>query len=151
MARRSKYLKNMTGRDKNFLKQLARTGVTDRSQAVKFSKMNLNRLRQLENSKYITRENRCVSGRSTEIIRLADTGKYFCKEKLEIKELAKAQTNHLEHDLRLTLTYHRLSEQEQETWQHESEIIKEINSKIGSIDEKYKNSDGSLKNCIDAR
>jgi len=40
MARRSKYLKNMTGRDKNFLKQLARTGVTDRSQAVKFSKMN---------------------------------------------------------------------------------------------------------------
>jgi len=151
MARRSKYLKHMTGRDKNFLKQLARTGVTDRSQAVNFSKMNLNRLRQLENSKYITRENRCVSGRSTEIIRLADKGKYFCKEKLEIKELAHAQTNHLEHDLNVTLAYNNLSEEERETWQHERQIIRELNSKIKDIDPKYKNSDGRLKTCIDAR
>ena len=143
-GRESKYIKHITHRDIELFKQLARTGVTDRSQSEIFAKVNGDRLKKLENSGYIKRDTYCVSGKSTEIIRLNSKGKTYCSKELNIKSFAAAQSNHLEHDLKLSLAYYSLSGETRETWMHERDIIKEIYVNYPEVK-------GNLKTCIDAR
>lgn len=143
-GRESKYVKKITGREEKLFKQLSKTGLTDRSQAKIFCNLNPARLEKLENSKYITRSNHCVDGQNTEIIRLGTKGKVYCQNDLNIKSFAYAQSNHLTHDLKLSLSYYSLSPEIQETWEHERDIIKDIY-------ERHPDMEGKLKTCIDAR
>ena len=125
-GRKSKYIKKITNREVKLFKQLARTGLTDRAQAKIFCNLNPDRLEKLENSGYISRANHCVDGENTEIIRLASKGKRYCKEELSIDSFAYAQTNHLNHDLKLSMAYYSLPNEVQETWVHERDIVKKI-------------------------
>lgn len=145
MARESKYVKRITHREVSLFKNLARTGLTDRSQANTFHNINNNRLKKLENSKYIKRESFCVNGKNTEIIKLDKKGKSFCRNKLEIRSFATAQTNHLTHDLKVSLAYNSLTHEVKETWEHEREILSHIYKQynFGYRDK--------LPTCIDAR
>lgn len=143
-GKESKYIKKITGREEKLFKQLARTGLTDRTQAKIFCNINPNRLEKLENSKYITRSNHCVDGKNTEIIRLSSAGKFYCQNDLNINTFAYAQSNHLTHDLKLSLSYYSLPSEVQETWEHERDIIKDIYSRHPEMQ-------GKLSTCIDAR
>jgi hypothetical protein len=151
MGKRSNYIKKITGKEINLFKQLARTGLTDKSQSKQFFKINPNRLNQLENSKYIKRYNSCVAGKNTQLIQLDEKGIIFCRNKLGIDKLAHSQSNHLEHDLKVTYAYNQLPEEVQETWEHEREIIADIYDKNKDIESKYLNEKQGLKTCIDAR
>lgn len=143
-GRESKYIKKITGREEKLFKQLARTGLTDRTQAKIFCNINPDRLKKLENSKYITRSNHCVEGQNTEIIRLGSMGKSYCKNDLNIDSFAYAQSNHLTHDLKLSLSYYSLPAEVQETWEHERDILKDIYNRHPEME-------GKLNTCIDAR
>jgi hypothetical protein len=149
--RRSKYVKRLTYKETKLFRQLARTGITDRSQVEKFFKINSNRLSQLENSKYIRHRNACVGGKNIQIFQLDKAGTKFCREKLGFNKIAHSQSNHMEHDLKLSYAYNSLPEKIQETWEHEREIIADIKEKNKDIDPKYQNKKGTLKTCIDAR
>ena len=140
----------ITHKEIKLLKQLARTGITDKYQVKEFFKIKPNVLDQLENSKYIRRRITCVAGRSTQIIRLDNAGTRLCREKLGLS-VARTQSNYFRHDLILTYAYNHLSEEMQETWEHRKEIIKDIYDKHPNIDEKYLNDKGKLLSCIDAR
>lgn len=143
-GRKSIYIKKITGREEKLFTQLAKTGLTDRSQAKIFCNINSERLKKLENSGYITRIKHCVEGQNTEIIRLASKGKKYCKDELNIKSFAYAQSNHLTHDLKLSLSYYSLPPEVQESWKHEREIIKDIYKR-------HPDMEGKLKTCIDAK
>lgn len=142
-GRESQYIKKITNREEKLFKQIARTGLTDRNQAKVFCNLNPDRLQKLENSGYIKLERHSVLGQNTEIIRLDTKGVTYCKDELNIQSLAYAQSNHLEHDLKLSMSYYSLKEEVQETWQHERDIIKEIY-------ERHPDMEGQLKTCIDA-
>lgn len=142
-GRESKYIKKITSREEKLFKQLARTGLTDRSQAKIFCNLNPDRLQKLQNSGYIKLENHSVLGQNTQIIRLDTKGVSYCKDELNIQSLAYAQSNHLEHDLKLSMAYYSLKEEVQETWKHEREIIREIY-------ERHPEMAGQLSTCIDA-
>lgn len=143
IAKESKYVKKITNREVKLFKQLSRTGLTDRTQASIFCNLNNKRLEKLQNSGYIRKTNYCVNGKNTEIIRLDKEGIKYCKKHLGAKQIASAQTNHLEHDLKLSLTYYSLPPEVQETWEHEREILGDIYKQF-RFDER-------LKTCIDAR
>jgi DNA-binding PadR family transcriptional regulator len=151
MSRRSKYVKRITHKEERLLNQLSKTGITDRAQINEYYNINQNRLDQLENSKYIFSRNAFVGGRITQVYKLGSSGKKFCKETLGIKHLNTSQSNHMEHDLKLTYIYNNLSPKIQKTWESENEIIADIKEKNKTIPNEYQNSKGGLKNCIDAR
>ena len=143
-GRKSSKIKVITHRDEKLFKQLARTGLTDRASAKGFCNLNPERLEKLQNSGYIKLSNHGVNGRNTTIIQLDTKGKAYCRDVLNFDSFAAAQTNHLVHDLKLSIAYYSLPSEIQETWQHERDIIKEI----------YKNHPdmkGNLTTCIDAR
>src|SRR6056297_2441307 len=151
MSRRSRYVKRITNEEVRLFNQLSKTGITDRAQMDEFYKINKNRLDKLENSNYIFSRNAFVDGRITKIYKLGSSGKKFCKETLGIKHLNTSQSNHMEHDLKLTYVYNNLSPEIQKTWESEAEIIADIKEKNKTIPDEYQNSRGGLKNCIDAR
>lgn len=142
-GRKSQYIKKITGREVRLFKQLAKTGLTDRNQAKVFCNLNSDRLKKLENSGYIKLANYTVAGKNQEIVRLDSKGKEYCLIELNINHFATAQTNHLEHDLKLSMAYYSLREEIQETWKHELEILQEIYERDESLR-------GQLKTCIDA-
>ena len=141
----SKFIKKITGREDRLFKQLAKTGLTDRTQAKIFCNLNPERLQKLENSKYIKLSKHGVCGKNTMIIRLDKKGKDYCKNELKLTSFASAQSNHLEHDLKLSLAYYSVTEEVQETWEHERDILNDIYDKNPSLTK------GELKTCIDAR
>lgn len=151
MSRRSKYVKRITHKEERLLNQLSKTGIIDRAQINEYYNINQNRLDQLENSKYIFSRNAFVGGRITQVYKLGSSGKKFCKETLGIKHLNTSQSNHMEHDLKLTYVYNNLSPEIQKTWESEAEIIADIKEKNKIIPDEYQNSRGGLKNCVDAR
>ena len=151
MSRRSRYVKRITNEEVRLFNQLSKTGITDRAQMDEFYKINKNRLDKLENSNYIFSRNAFVDGRITKIYKLGSSGKKFCKETLGIKHLNTSQSNHMEHDLKLTYVYNNLSPEIQKTWESEAEIIADIKEKNKAIPDEYQNSKGGLKNCVDAR
>ena len=151
MSRRSKYVKRITHREVRLFNQLSKTGITDISQMDEFYNINKNRLEKLENSNYIFSRNAFVGGRVTRVCKLGSAGKKFCKETLGIKHLNASQSNHMEHDLKLTYVYNNLSPEIQKTWESEAEIIADIKEKNKTIPDEYQNSKGGLKNCVDAR
>lgn len=143
MGRRSSRLK-ITNREIKLFKQLARTGLTDEAQAKIFCDIKRDRLKRLEEEKYIKLEKRAVEGKNTLIVQLDKRGKEWCKNEANIQSFAAAQKNHLTHDLRLSATYYSIPEQIRETWQHERDLIKEIYERSPEMK-------GKLKTCIDGR
>jgi len=138
------YIKKITGREIKLFKQLARTGLTDKTQAKIFCNLNPDRLAKLEKSGYIKRQVHAVEGKPTEIIRLDVKGKNFCKNDLGFRSFAVAQTNHLTHDLKVSAAYYSLPEKVQETWEHERDILQDIYDKTPKMQ-------GKMTTCIDAR
>ena len=151
MSRRSRYVKRVTNEEARLFEQLSKTGITDRAQMDQFYNINKDRLEKLENSNYIFSRNAFVGGRITQVYKLGSAGKKFCKETLGIRHLNTSQSNHMEHDLRLTYIFNNLSPEIQKTWESEAEIIADIKEKNKTIPDEYQNSRGGLKNCIDAR
>ena len=151
MSRRSSYVKRITNEEVRLFNQLSKTGITDRAQMDEFYNINKDRLDKLENSNYIFSRNAFVGGRVTQVYKLGSSGKKFCKETLGIKHLNTSQSNHMEHDLKLTYIFNNLSPEIQKTWESEAEIIADIKEKNKTIPNEYQNSRGGLKNCIDAR
>lgn len=144
-GKESQYVKKITGREVKLFKQLARTGLTDRAQAKIFCYLNSDRLQKLEKSGYLKTSAHGVAGQNNLIIQLGKEGKSYCRNELNINSFATAQSNHLEHDLKLSLTYYSLPEKIQETWEHEKEILNDIYDKNTFLER------GKLKTCIDAR
>src|SRR6056297_1358522 len=151
MSRKSKYVKRITNEEVRLFNQLSKTGITDRAQMDQFYNINKDRLEKLENSNYIFSRNAFVGGRITQVYKLGSAGKKFCKETLGIRHLNTSQSNHMEHDLRLTYIFNNLSPEIQKTWESEAEIIADIKEKNKTIPDEYQNSRGGLKNCIDSR
>jgi hypothetical protein len=150
MKQKSKQIVEITYKEIKLLKQLARTGITDRFQIKKFYKIKPSILEKLESTKYIRINNTCVAGRNTQIIRLDKSGSRFCREKLGLN-VARTQSNYFNHDLILTYAYNSLNEEMQDSWEHRKEIIKDVYEKNPNINEKYLNDKGKLLTCIDAR
>lgn len=145
-GRKTQYVKKITSRDVKLFKQISRTGLADRTQAKDFCNINPNRIDKLEKSGYIKTKSLSVNGQNTQIIQLDKVGKKFCKDELDIKSFAVAQTNHVSHDLKLSLVYYSLPGKIQDTWQHERDIIKEIYENHPEIPEHKQ-----LNTCIDAK
>lgn len=140
-GRKSKYIKKMTFRDENLLKQLANTGMSTIEQANTFCKLNKARLVKLQNSGYIKLEKTVpIGGVMIEIIRLDSKGKLYCENKLGVEYFYKSNINQVKHDLKLTESYyHIMTDNPQAIWKNETQI---------SIE----NSDALIdgKDCVDA-
>ena len=84
-----------------------------------------------------------MRGQNTKIIQIDKLGKEYNRQNEGILMGCKAQTNHLEHDLKLTETYFNLDENIQDTWRHEGLLIQDIYSNNPEMQ-------GNLKQCVDA-
>lgn len=142
-GRPSSKIKVITGRDKDLIKQLSKTGICNSKQAKEHCGVSMDRLKKLEKSGYIKTSQHIVRGESNTIIQLDKEGKDFCRQEFGTTNLCIAQTNHLTHDIKLTEVYYGLNSEIQETWKHESEILKEYY-------EAYPEKEGTLTTCIDA-
>lgn len=142
-GRKSTKVKVLTHRDKNLLTQLSRTGIANVQQAKEYCSLNQDRIAKLEKSGYIKTSNHIVRGQNNQIIQLDRGGKEYCRQEEGIFSYAQAQTNHLNHDLKLTEVYYNLDKEVQDTWRHERDLIKDIY-------EKYPEQEGQLKTCVDA-
>jgi hypothetical protein len=145
MPRKSTKVKVLTNRDTNILKQLSKTGLSNAQQAKKYCTLSIERLGKLETSGYIKTTSHIVRGQNTLIIQLDKVGKEWCRQEIGTKSFCVAQTNHLNHDLKLTEAYYNLPESVQETWRHEGELIQDIYEKNPLLKE-----NGGLKTCTDA-
>lgn len=143
-GRKSTKIKVVTGRDKELLKQLSKTGLCNLKQALEHCGLNKERLNKLEKSGYIKMSSHIVRGENNIIIQLDKAGKGYCREEFGTKSFCSAQKNHLQHDLKLTEIYYKLDESIRHTWTHEGELIKEYY-------ERFPNQEGKLISCIDAR
>ena len=142
-GRKSQKVKILTNRDIDLLKQLARTGIANGQQAKEFCELSFERIGKLEKSGYIITSYHAVRGGNNLIIQLNKLGKEYCRQEFGIRSFGSAQTNHLEHDLKLTEIYYNLIPEIRETWRSEVELIKEIYDKFPKMK-------GCLKTCIDA-
>lgn len=136
--------KVITGKDASLFKALTRIGLINNIQAKEFLNLNLERLYKLEKSGYIKTSKHTVRGKNNLIVQLKPKGKDYCRQEFGIRTYCTAQTNHLNHDLKLSEIYFNIPEKLQDTWKHENELIEEIY-------EKFPEQKGNLKTCIDAR
>ena len=137
-------VKVITGKDGELFKTLSRTGLLNNIQAKEYLNLNLERLYKLEKSGYIKLSAHAVGWKNNLIVQLQTKGKEYCRQECGITSYCSAQTNHLNHDLKLTEIYFSLTKELQDTWKHEMQLIKEIY-------EKFPEQRGKLKTCIDAR
>lgn len=142
-GRKSTKVKVLTHRDKKLLTQLSRTGIANMQQAKEYCLLNPDRIDKLEKSGYIKTSNHIIRGENNKIIQIDKGGKEYCRQEEGIFSFCQAQTNHLNHDLKLTEVYYNLEKEIQETWRHERDLIQEIY-------EKFPEKEGQLKTCIDA-
>ncbi len=138
------YIRKITLRDEKLLTQLAKTGIASLEQSEKYCDVKIKRLRRLERSKYVKLTKITTGGKETTLIQLEKRGKAYMQEKLmHDHSLARAQIDHVDHDLRLTETYYRLPEKYQETFKCEHQIVREIYKERPYLTNK-------LETCIDA-
>lgn len=137
-------VKIIMSKDSNLFKALSRTGLVNNVQAKKYLNLSLERLIKLEKSDYIKTSKHGVRGQNNLIVQLQPKGKDYCRQEFGIRNYCVAQTNHLNHDLKLSEIYFNIPQKLQDTWKHEGELIKEIY-------EKFPEQIGNLKTCIDAR
>ncbi len=142
-GRQSTKIKVITGRDRDLIKQLSKTGVCNSRQAKDYCGVSNDRLNKLEKSGYIKTSNHIVRGENNRIIQLDKAGKEYCRQEFGVTNLCVAQTNHLEHDIKLTEVYYKLDKEIQETWRHERELILDYY-------EKFPEKEKTLETCIDA-
>lgn len=142
-GRKSSTIKVVTGRDRDLINQLSKTGLCNSVQAKEYCGISIDRLKKLEKSGYIKTSQHIVRGENNLIIQLDKAGKVYCRQEFGSTNLCAAQTNHLAHDIKLTEVYYNLDSEIQDTWKHERELIKEYY-------EKYPEQYGSLNTCIDA-
>lgn len=142
-GRKSSKIKVVTGRDRDLFKQLSKTGLCNSRQAKEYCGVSLERIKKLEKSGYIKTSEHIVRGENNLIIQLDKIGKDYCRQEFGITSFCTAQTNHLEHDIKLTEVYSKLDSDIQDTWNHEGELIE-------MYYEMYPDRDGELKTCIDA-
>lgn len=142
-GRQSSQIKVVTGRDRDLLQQLSKTGISTASQANKYAGISSTRLNKLEKSGYVKTSNHIIRGENNRIIQLDKTGIQYCRQELGVSKLCIAQTNHLVHDIKLTEVYYKLEPHIQETWRAESELIQEYY-------ERYPENEEKLVTCIDA-
>lgn len=142
-GRQASTIKVITGRDRDLLQQLSKTGICTSGQAKEYAGVSANRLNKLEKSGYIKTSNHIVRGENNRIIQLDKNGVNFCHQELGTTHLCVAQTNHLAHDIKLTEIYYKLEPEVQDTWRAESELIEQYY-------EKYPEYEGKLTTCIDA-
>ena len=145
MPRKSTKVKVLTSRDTNILKQLSKTGLSNAQQAKKYCDLSKERLEKLEKSGYIKNTVHIVRGQNTLIIQLDNAGREWCRQEIGTKSFCVAQTNHLDHDLKLTEVYYNLPSSVQPTWRHEGELIQDIYERNPSLMD-----NGGLKTCVDA-
>lgn len=137
----SKFIKVLTSKDTELLKQLGRTGLSSRNQVEKYLGLSYERLVKLQNSKYIKLTEQMYRGKSVLIIQLDRKGKDHLKIEHNFSALSNAKIDHLDHDMKLTDCYYGLDKRIQETWKSENVIVKDIYSKDKSQ---------KLETCIDA-
>lgn len=136
-------IKVITGRDRDLIQQLSKTGLCTSSQAREHAGISSDRLNKLEKSGYVKTSNHIVRGENNRIVQLDKAGIEYCKQELGVTRLCVAQTNHLAHDIKLTEVYYKLEPESQDTWRHEADLIKEYY-------EKFPEQEGKLTTCIDA-
>ncbi len=140
----SGYVKKVMARDEKLLKQLAKTGIASVEQSEKYCDVKIKRLKRLERSKYVKLTTITKAGKETTVIQLDKRGKAYIQGKLmNDHALARAQIDHVDHDLKLTEAYYRLPERYQETFKCEHQIVKEIYKERPFLTNK-------LETCIDA-
>lgn len=136
-------IKVITGRDRDLIQQLSKTGICNSRQAKEYCGISSERLKKLEKSGYIKTSSHIVRGQNNLIIQLDKMGKEYCRQEFGVTRLCIAQTNHLAHDVKLTEIYCKLDPEIQDTWRHESDLIKEYY-------DKFPEQEGKLTTCIDA-
>ncbi|MBY6860822.1 hypothetical protein [Clostridium botulinum] len=142
-GRQSSTVKVITGRDRDLLKQLSKTGVCTGGQAKEHAGVSHERLQKLEKSGYVKTSNHTVRGENNKIIQIDKAGAEYARQEFGTERLCPSQTNHLEHDIKLTEFYYNLEPEIQDTWRHEGDLIKDYY-------EKFPDAEGKLQTCIDA-
>lgn len=142
-GRKASTIKVVTGRDRDLMQQLSKTGLCNSKQAKDHCGLSMERLKKLEKSGYIKTSEHIVRGENNLIVQLDKGGKEYCRQEFGISSFCVAQKNHLEHDIKLTEVYYRLDSDVQDTWRHERELIDRYY-------EMYPEREGDLKTCIDA-
>lgn len=142
-GRKPTTVKVVTGRDRDLIKQLSKTGLCNSRQSKEYCGVSMERLKKLEKSGYIKTSEHIVRGENNLIVQLDKVGKEYCRQEFGITSFCAAQTNHLEHDIKLTEVYYKLDSDVQDTWKHERELIDRYY-------EMYPKMVGELKTCVDA-
>jgi len=138
------YIRKVTLRDEKLLIQLAKTGIASVERAEKYCGVKIKRLKRLERSKYVKLTTIINAGKETTLIQLEKRGKAYMQEKLmHDHSLAKAQIDHVDHDLKLTEAYYRLPERYRDTFKCEHQLVREIYKERPYLTNK-------LETCIDA-
>lgn len=135
----SKFIKVLTSKDTELIKQLSRTGVSTSEQIKNHIGLSDERITKLANSNFISITKEVVEGKTRNIIKLNDKGKKYAREELAVTFFPRVQSNHLYHDIKLTEMYFRLPNDVKETWRSENEIVLSLYSENINLD-----------NCVDA-
>lgn len=136
-------IKNITGKDFELMKGIARTGVTSYYDAKNEIGLSEKRLNNLEKENYITTKN-VVVNKGKDVVKtyyLNDKGKAYIKANTDIKNFYRSNERQIEHDLKLSSIYYGLDEKEKETWKNENDLIS---------DYKTNNPNETLSTMIDA-
>lgn len=137
-----KYILNSV--ELELLFQLSRTGITTFEQISKYYKLNKKELTNLSEHGYISLYNFTVRGSCVTLIKMNRAGGVYCKKNLGVKHCYQSQSNHAEHDIKLTECYCRLNSRLKQSWQNESELLEELHLNYPS----FITTDSV---CIDAR
>ncbi|WP_141505077.1 hypothetical protein [Paenibacillus luteus] len=118
-GKKSEYIKAVKTAEQRALKNLWRTGVVTKSQLEKHYELHGERLAKFEKSGFISIQQ--------DLIRLDKKGIDYCNKELKLDPSYRyrSQSNHLKHDLKLTVAYLKLNPEIQETWKTEMQLYYE--------------------------
>lgn len=139
MARESKYVKKITGREEKLFTQLSNTGICSLDQAKNFCNIGRDRIIKLQNSKMLIIDKVCPkNGNLIEVVRLGEKGRFYSENILGNEYFYKSSLSQVSHDLKLTENYYKIiSEDKGAIWKNETQIKAEF----GKLTE---------QDCIDA-
>lgn len=125
-GRKSTHVKVLTGKDQEFIRGLGQVGVSTSEQAKRYLSLSDDRLKKLENSGYIKRENLVIRGISKTVYTLDNHGQKYCKEQIGLGKLYHWNSRQLPHDLKLAEAYYSFPIEVRHTWRNETDLLHEF-------------------------
>lgn len=127
-GRKTEIIKRVTKRDGEMMKCIARTSLITKNNAKTYFNLNDKRLKQLEKSKMIYKDNVLTKSGIQNIYRINSQGRNWIKNNTDIDYFQKSDNTQVQHDLALSQYYCQTDENIRARWINETTIQREWNN-----------------------